>query len=525
MKIISSLLFVSVFFTACLVEEPVQSESGGGDTLVAAESASSTAPTVEVAPLRPVEAAPLPTAEPVEFSVVVYNLENVFDVDGVAMFDDYQQDEADDPFTYTRRKFLTKLENAATVLETLEAGGPDVILFQEFEGDFTPERTVGDFGAFLDEHEETTAARMLTDGWSEDYRSIPSYAWLLKVMHDRGLRGYNVAVAPNKPLESGIAHVNATFSRFPIREVNYHEIPQARDIIEARIEVGGHAVWLYNNHWKSGASNPEREPIRVENARALHRLVQARLAADPMADVIIGGDLNSHYNHSILFPTIQTGINDVLGSHYLEGERLYNLWYEIAPEDRYTEVWRGKRGTLMHFILAPGLYDDRGVSYIDGSFRVGIFEGLNANALRRPLDWSFAGSTGGGASDHFPLLARFRTGGFEAESPLNRVNDALEYEMRHDADPTIFPENLPNAASLNQYTAGRSGELVGRVYAARVTVLRVSPLILELDGREWPAYAPAPAASEQMIEGAKLDLIVSFGHWRGEAQLVVEAVR
>lgn len=462
---------------------------------------------------------------PTEFSVVAYNLENIFDIDGAAMFDDYRQDEADDPFTYSRRKLFTKLENATAVLAALDVGGSDVILIQELENDFTPESTVADFDAFLKKHAQQTVADMLVNKWKPEYAGIPAVAWLLKTMHDADLKGYHVAVGPMKHLDSGIAHVNAIFSRFPIKQIYFHELREARDIIEAELDVNGHSLWVYNNHWKSGASNPEREPIRVQNATVLKELVAKRLRADPQADIIIGGDLNSHYNHSILYPDIQTGINDVLGSQAVEGAELYNLWYEIPAPARYSEVWRGNRGTLMHLILAPGLYDADGISYLDGSFEIGILPGLNADAFKRPLEWNFAGQEGGGASDHFPLIARFSTAPFEANAALNQVDDALDYEMRHDDDPTIFEVELPDGTFLNEPFEDDPGEIVGRLLTVNAEVISARPLSLRVGGTEWSAYAPAPHVREQLKVGSRMKLVVSFGYWKGKPQLVVAAIR
>ena len=51
-----------------------------------------------------------------------------------------------------------------------------------------------------------------------------------------------------------------------------------------------------------------------------------------------------------------------------EGPDLYNLWFELPVEQRYSEVWRGRRGTLMHLLVTRGLYDAAGISYVDGSF-------------------------------------------------------------------------------------------------------------------------------------------------------------
>jgi endonuclease/exonuclease/phosphatase family metal-dependent hydrolase len=464
--------------------------------------------------------------DPVEFSVVAYNVENLFDADGVAIFNDYQQDEPDDPFTYSRRKFLTKLENTAEVLAALDyPDGPDVILIQELEGDFTPESSVVDFDSFLQKHSGQTVFDMIVHDWKPEYAGIPAVAWLLKMMDDIGMSGYHVVVAPTKALDSGIAHVNAIFTRFPVKEVHFHEIRQARDIIEAELDIGGRSLWVYNNHWKSGASSPKREPIRVQNAEVLKALVEARLKRDPKVDIIIGGDLNSHYNHSILYPDIQTGINDVLGSDAREGGSLYNLWYEIEPEQRYSEVWRGRRGTLMHLIVSPGLYDAEGISYLDSSFRVGQIGGLNADAMKRPLDWNFVGQKGGGASDHFPLVARFSTAPFNAKAPLNQTDDALNYEMRHDDDPTVIPVDLPDGRFLNEPFRDDPGEIVGRLFSVKAKVIRERPLRLMMDGKEWSAYAPAPHVRDELKKGIEKEMVVSYGYWKGKPQLVVEATR
>lgn len=476
-------------------------------------------------------ARPAPSG-PTEFTVVAYNLENVFDVDGVAIFNDYRQDEPDDPFTYSRRKFLTKLENVAAVLSALDSGGPDVILIQELEGDFTPDSSVTDIKAFLTSYADKTVRAMLTDGWQKNYMGFPSVAWLAKAMDDIGMDGYHVIIAPTKPLDSGIAHVNAIFSRFPAEQVHYHEIEQARDIIEAELDVNGHSLWVYNNHWKSGASNPDREPIRVQNATVLRALVDARLEADPQADILIGGDLNSHYNHSILYPDIQTGINDVLGSQGRElwggapeAINLYNLWYEIPAKTRYSEVWRGRRGTLMHLILSRGLYDASGISYVDKSFEVGQFRELNADAMGRPLEWNFAGQKGGGASDHFPLIARFSTRAFDSKSKPSPGLDALDYEMRHDDDPTVIPADLPDGRFLNKDFQVDEGEIVDRLYSVNAKVIKERPLRLNMDGKEWSAYAPAPHVYERLKKGTEKQLVVSYGYWKGKPQLVVEAIR
>ena len=91
------------------------------------------------------------------------------------------------------------------------------------------------------------------------------------------------------------------------------------------------------------------------------------------------------------------------------GRPLYNLWFELPAARRGSDTYRGEWGTLMHLIISRGLYDQNGVQYVDNSFAVGRFAGLNADADGLPLRWTFDGPAGGGFSDHFPVSARFTT--------------------------------------------------------------------------------------------------------------------
>lgn len=475
--------------------------------------------------------APVVAEEPTTFTVVTYNVENLFDVDGVAMFGDYEQGKTNSPAGYTRRKFLTKLETIAKVLATINDGaGPEIILFQELEADFTPESSVSDFDAFLSTYSDTTVAAMLGQAWSTEYAGYPAAAWLLKALSDAGLKAYELVDVPSHGMDSGIAHSNAVYSKYPIVSVQRHRLDQARDILQAELDVDGHPLHVYVNHWKSGASDPRREPIRVGNAKVHRALLDAHLARDPSADIIVAGDLNSHYNHSILYPEIETGINDVLGSQGSEnfqGGDLYNLWFELPPEERYSEVWRGRRGTLMHKLLTPGLYDQSGISYIDGSFDKLVIPGLNADAIGRPLKWNNWGLTGGGASDHFPVVARFRVGPFEPTSPLSKGDDAPSIEMPLGYQQFADSLTLQDGAFISDIPEAELGPYMGQMYKLRATVARKQPFQLGVAGKDWPIYVPDPELRKKVYaleQGTEVDLVVTFGQYRGTAQFVIDAL-
>ena len=468
--------------------------------------------------------------EPLAFTVVTYNVENLFDADGVAIFEDYKVDSG-----YTPRKLLTKLQAITNVLKSVDDGDtPEIVLFQELEADFTPESTVEDYDAFLEMYSDTTVADMLDAEWSDAYAGFPASAWLLKALADEGLTGYHVVTAEYRGKGSGSAHTNAIFSTFPVISHQSHPLVMARDIIEAELEVEGESLFVYVNHWKSGASDPAREPIRVENAKVLRSLIDARLEANPQADIIIAGDLNSHYNHSALFPEIVTGVNDILGSTGSESfyeTDLYNLWFELAPEARYSEVWRGRIGTLMHMLITPGLYDDSGISYIDGSFDKLVIPGINADTIGRPVRWHSTGETGGGVSDHFPVYARFSLGAFEANSTLSSGKNVSAYSFPLNVAEFDGDLNLKDGSFLNSLSDAELIPYVGQLYTVDAIVESIRPLRLKVSRRTWPAYYSDPRYIEEgglplyiKNHRGQVRLVVQFNFYRGKSQLIVEDI-
>jgi endonuclease/exonuclease/phosphatase family metal-dependent hydrolase len=518
------------------IDQEPASTPGVHEQTPAPESNLALAAFSEVSPVESV----VPIAEPVEdavdildpltFTVVTYNVENLFDADGVSMFDDYKVDSG-----YTPRKLLTKLQSIARVLKLVDDGDtPEIVLFQELEADFTPESTVEDYDAFLEMYSDTTVADMLDTEWSDTYAGYPASAWLLKALADEGLTGYHVVTAEFRGTESGSAHTNAIFSTFPIISHETHPIVMARDIIEAEVEVEGQSLFVYVNHWKSGASNPDREPIRVENAKVLRNLIAARLEADSYADIIIAGDLNSHYNHSALFPNILTGVNDILGSTGNESfydTDLYNLWFELEPEARYSEVWRGRIGTLMHMLITQGLYDDSGICYIDGSFDKLLIPGINADLIGRPIRWHSAGETGGGVSDHFPVYARFSVGAFKATSALSIGENVSSYEYPLTVAQFNGDLNLTDGNFLNSLSDAELIPYIGQLYTVDAVIESIRPLRLKVGRLTWPAYYSDPSYIEEgglplymKNHRGQARLVVQLNFYRGKSQLIVEDI-
>ncbi|HVU23232.1 MAG TPA: endonuclease/exonuclease/phosphatase family protein [Opitutus sp.] len=469
------------------------------------------------------------------FIVLVYNVENLVDADGRASFEDYQ------PARYSRAHVLTKLQNITKVVARFENGrGPDVIMFEEIEVDLTPAKAPLDYDAILRRYAGTTIEEMLGAKFDAEVADLPSEALLDKAFADRGMTGYQVIPAENVRAPGSthaLAQKCVIFTRFPVKAVQSHPTVDARAILEVRVDVDGAPLYLFDNHWKSGASDPQTEKARVENAKTLRRRLDEILKDDPNADVIIGGDFNSQYNQKQRYPKMAvTGINDVLGSQGNElavrGDRdLYNLWFELPRAERGSDTFRGEWGTLMQIMITRGLYDYRGVQYVDNSFGVAKIAGLNMDDEGLPIRWSFDGPAGSGFSDHFPVYAKFvtvadnRTDRYIA---LRNASDGvdtsatapkIDFSKIDLAKVAVSAADLPPGASL------RSDAYKGKIVRVEGKVGRGKRLTVEFRGDIYDLWSfDAPLRDKLRAKykaGEPIQFYGELGQYKGRWQFIV----
>ncbi|HVS54188.1 MAG TPA: hypothetical protein VHD62_17665 [Opitutaceae bacterium] len=473
------------------------------------------------------------------FMIVAYNVENLHDVDGIAQFEDYQ------PAKYSRAHALTKLQNIARVVSRFENGrGPDILICCEIEVDFTPSKSPPDYEAILARYAGEKIEDMLGAKFDAGVGDLPAEALLLKTFADRGMTGYHVVVADNALAPGGVRKVEqleqkcVVFTRFPVKAARSHPTQDARAILEVLLEVDGAPLYVFANHWKSGASDPATEATRIANAQTLRTRLDEILRADPNADIVLGGDFNSQFNQNRRYAATmkRTGLNDVLGSQgnelAIRGTQrdLYNLWYELPPEQRGSDTYRGEWGTLMHLIVTRGLYDYRGVQYVDNSFGVAKFPGLNEDDKGLPIRWSFDGPAGGGFSDHFPVYAKFvtvpdgradryialRNGSVEGADAVNKI-DYAKVELEKVA---LVAAQLPAGASL------RTDANKGRIVRVEGRIAPGARLAVEFRGDTYDVWSYDEALRKKLradyAAGATIRFYGELGQYKDRWQFVIQ---
>lgn len=438
-----------------------------------------------------------PTAAPRRLTAMAFNVENLFDLDEVSLYEDFAVT-GTSPDRWSAAKLSGKLGRIAAVLKTCGNGrGPDILILNELEADHTPATTISP-EAFIEAQRGRPYGTLLRGELSADLAGAPVEAWLAKALEDEGLPGYRLILGEVRNLDQEAIRC-AILTRLPIKSVRQHPVVAARTIVEAELEIGGESLFVFANHWKSGAGNTVTELTRVQNATVARARIDEILRADPAANILFGGDLNSHYNQQQRYPAMpMTGIQGVLGSQgsavkLADGTApLYNLWFDVEPARRKSDEYHGEWGTLMHLLISKGLADGQGLDYVGGSFQAVIIPGLNAHAFPA-TPWRLTNyGPGAGVSDHFPLTAEFIVRTEKAVPPLTRAEDLPAAAL------PAFPASLdsskfPHARDIPTFSPDEVARHIGTIFVVEGTFNAGSRPSLTVGERRYSLYVPDPA--------------------------------
>ena len=467
---------------------------------------------------------------------MAYNVENLFDVDRIASYDDYIENPTDTN-SYNPAKLARKLKTITTVLKRVNEGkGPDVAILNELEVDHSPESMVTDFKEFLRKYEGTTYEKMLGAELNDELRGLPIEAWLRKALEDEGLKGYDLVIGevPQQAKEHEDAIKVGILTRLPVLSHRTWDTPSARGIVEVQLQAGDATFTVLGNHWKSGAGNPAMENKRLGNAQTLRERLDQILKEDPQADVILGGDFNTQYNQGQRYPFMtKTALQDVLGSQgdakALGGEGkpdLYNLWFDVEPEQRYSDEFNGEWGTLIQLLVTRGLGDGKGVEYVPGSFHHVLVPGVNCRApLGLPWHWTNYGP-GAGASDHFPVVATFRVGSPVGSSALLKAKSSEpQREALKVGYGTLDRSQLRNASVLAQASEEDLAKSIGEIFVVEGVISKKRPVLIQVGGKEYSLYSyddNLRKVFQTYERGQNKKLVGELGLYKGRLQFIIQ---
>ena len=342
---------------------------------------------------------PTPPSEPCrpdEIMVAHYSLENLFDTidDPATVDEDFTPGAA---LPYDEAKLVEHMTNMGNAIRTMNGGkGPDILSLTEVENR-------GVLNRFNDEALKDLGYKTVAHIEGQDNRGIEP----------------------------------AVLSRYPmIGQPVQHALVEAdgkkqRGILEVTLDVNGHPLTVLVNHWIAGRGSDDPQDTaklqarRSFAAKALQGIIDAKVAANPKAEVVVMGDFNEGLNGPALgsikaetveeartqnkvFDTIDTleNLKEAAGA---DGDKVQLGTHFYAPKG----VW----SQFDHVLVSPTLLDGQGLAWVPGSTAVHAPDSLKADsgAPRRYFLPHFRGDPAlvdaRGASDHFPVAMRLRITG------------------------------------------------------------------------------------------------------------------
>lgn len=304
-------------------------------------------------------------------SVVCYNVENLFDAQDDPNVRGDEEYTPNGELQWTEERYRTKLEHLAQAIAAASPQLPLVIGLVEVENAQVCLDLIAtpplDRGNYILEHFDSPDERGIDVALlvQEGPYVLPDHAEALTVK----------------------LHGDAT-----------------RDVLYARLQLaGGEALHVFVNHWPSRREGiQESEPKRVKASSVVRDKVDALLATDPQARIIIMGDLND----TPLDRSIREGLAAALDTASHDHD-LYDLVAMDKQKPAGSHQFDGEWSYLDHMIVSRGLlWPDNGLRAFD------------AHAVRSPMlffdhprfgpspnrTYGGRGKYHGGYSDHLPVV-------------------------------------------------------------------------------------------------------------------------
>jgi endonuclease/exonuclease/phosphatase family metal-dependent hydrolase len=300
-----------------------------------------------------------------------WNVENFFDdrVDGWKREPDKEYDTW---FGTDKAALAQKLDNLCKVLLEMNGGrGPDILALAEVES--------------------YRAAELLQQALNSRLRNKADHYPTVQWKDPSG--GRSIACALITRLK-----INADRSRL---------LGKRQRILEVHVEAEGRDLVVIASHWTSRITD-RTGTGRAKYADQIYGRYKAIYKANPKVDLLVCGDFNDtpsddsvtkHLHATADWKRVKAG-----GAKPL----LFAPFADLASKGQGSHYYGGRAYVFDHVCLSPGLLDNAGWSYVEGSARIvpkiafrGRPDRFGGPRDKRPLKAR-------GASDHFPVTVELR---------------------------------------------------------------------------------------------------------------------
>lgn len=309
-----------------------------------------------------------------EFTVVSYNVENLFDtVDDPKVPDEEFLPESEKK--WNNERYQKKLDDLSKVISEINPQEmPEIVGLIEVEN-----------RAVLEDLIRTDAFK--NHKYAIIHEESPDY------------RGIDVALIYRRDAFAEIMHETLP--------VLFPDDPQfkTRDILYVVGKVRNETVHVFVNHWPSRIGGEDKtEPKRILAASVLKKRVDLLMKIDPKARIVIMGDMNDE--------TGNKSLSEVLGAASPDsGAKLVNL---MMPDDAAglgTYFYSGNWNMLDNLIVSEQMITGKNIKVENSKGYIYSNEWMiftNKKGDKTPNRSYVGNKYVGGVSDHFPVYFRMR---------------------------------------------------------------------------------------------------------------------
>lgn len=180
---------------------------------------------------------------------------------------------------------------------------------------------------------------------------------------------------------------------------------RSRDILYSKGDLGGDTLHVFVNHWPSKYGGAMATiPLRKAAALTLKKRTDSIMSTDPMAKIIIMGDLNDAAHE----PSLVEALGVIRYQEPLPDKALVNLSWPIVDSGKGTHKYKGNWDVIDHIIVSKGVLEGEGLSTTKDGMKLVELDFLleeDDRYLGIQPKRTYRGYTyHGGYSDHLPVM-------------------------------------------------------------------------------------------------------------------------